>query len=407
MDAFFARQPIFDLAGTPVAYELLYRANPDAMVATGDVAMMSAQVLCDAVLGMDLAVVTDSRPAFLNADREALVGGPLDLLDPSKVVIEILETVSPDDDVIEACERLTEAGHTIALDDFTEDDPRIVLAPWASIVKVDVLDRTIPAAIELVKPFRDQGGRHVRLLAERVETKEVHDTCAAAGFELFQGYFYRRPELVHEKDLRPGQIQLIQTMNLVRDDTVSDTRLGDHLKADPTMAWKVVRMANVTALGSRPIESVRHAAAIVGREALFRWLSLMLAASYGRDTGFSRELLREALVRARMCESMADAAGLRPLGHFFLVGLFSKLDALLGVPLDTILGRVALPDAITEALIQRRGAYAPLLSLVETWESADWDAVSDMAAAAAVPPRKLLAIYTQSLEWALDVSRHL
>ncbi len=196
-------------------------------------------------------------------------------------------------------------------------------------------------------------------------------------------------------------------MNLVRDDTVFDTRLGDHLKADPTLAWKVVRMANVTALGSRQIESVRHAASIVGREALFRWLSLMLAASFGRDTGFSRELLREALIRARMCETMADAAGLRPLGHFFLVGLFSKLDALLGVPLETILSRVALPDAITEALLEQRGAYAPLLNLVETWESANWDAVSATAAVAAVPPNKLLEIYTHSLEWALDVSRHL
>ncbi len=131
MDAFFARQPIFDLTGQPVAYELLYRANPEATVATGDVGMMSAQVVCDAVLGMDMAVVTDGRPAFLNANRDVLVDGPLETLDPSLVVIEVLEHVEPDDEVIEACERLTDAGHTIALDDFTENDPRIALAPWA------------------------------------------------------------------------------------------------------------------------------------------------------------------------------------------------------------------------------------------------------------------------------------
>lgn len=406
MDAYFARQPIFDRSGDPVAYELLYRASADAVSASGDTAMMSAQVLCDALLGMDLALVTDGHPAFLNAGREALVGGPLETLDPSRVVIEVLETVAPDAEVMEACERLTEAGHTLALDDFSENDPRIALARYASILKVDVLDRPMPKVIDLVRPFRENG-RRLRLLAERVETKPIHEQCVEAGFELFQGYFYRRPEIVREKDLRPSQLQLIQTMNLVQDDSVSDSRLGEHLKADPTLAYKVVRMANVAALGSRQIESVRHAASIVGRGALFRWLSLMLSASYGGNTGFSRELLREALVRARMCELMAETIGLRPHGHLFLVGLFSRLEPLLGVPLPTIVGRIALPEAALDALLRGAGPYAPLLELVDTWEAAQWDDVTAAANAAGMPGEALLRTYTAALEWALDVSKHI
>mgnify|MGYP006147059661 CR=1 FL=1 len=42
----------------------------------------------------------------------------------------------------------------------------------------------------------------MKLLAEKVETREQADVCRKLGFELFQGYFFARPAL-----LRPVQYQ--------------------------------------------------------------------------------------------------------------------------------------------------------------------------------------------------------
>jgi len=403
LEAFFARQPIFDNRGNALAYELLYRPSPDALSAVGDPAQMSAKVTVDAMLGMNLSAVTDGLPAFLNATREMLVDGIIDNLNPSGLVIEVLETVEPDGDVIEACARLVGKGHTIALDDWFENDPRAALLPFASIIKVDVLDRSPQDAGRLIAPLRN--GK-LRLLAERVETAEVHDACVAAGFEWFQGYFYRRPEIMRQADLRPEQLVIVSAMNLVQDDSVADHRLGAFFKRDPALAYKLVRMANAAPMGVRQIESVEHAVSIVGRAAIFRWLGLLLAASVGQD-GVKRELLRETLVRARQCELLAEPARVRPPGHLFLVGLFSRIESLLGVPLARIVDKVVLPGAVAAALTSRDGPYAGVLSVTEAYEDALWELIEPLAASAGLAPGQVPATYHEALAWALQVGRTL
>jgi EAL and modified HD-GYP domain-containing signal transduction protein len=362
---------------------------------------MAAKVTVDAMLGMNLATVTEGTRAFINVTREMLVGGILESLDPARIVIEVLETIEPDDAVIQACQRLVGCGHTIALDDWFENDPRAVLLPFASIIKVDVLDRSPDAAGRLIAPLRD-GRRH--LLAERVETAQVHDACVAAGFDWFQGYFYRRPEIMRQPDLRPEQLVIVNAMNLVQDDSVSDQRLGSFFKQDPSLAYKLVRMANAAPMGVRHIESVEHAVSIVGRAAIFRWLGLLLAASVGQD-GVKRELLRETLVRARQCELLANPARVRPAGHLFLVGLFSRIETLLGLPVTTIVDKVALPSAVEAALTARAGPYAGVLSVTEAYEDALWEQIEPLAASAGFAAAHVPATYHEALEWALEVGR--
>jgi c-di-GMP phosphodiesterase len=403
VEAFFARQPIFDRRGKALAYELLYRPTPEALAAVGDSEKMAAQVTVDAMLGTNIDAVTDGLLAFINAPREILVGGALESLDPSRVVIEILETVIPDADVIRACERLVKRGHTLALDDWFENDPRQPLVRLSRIIKVDVLERSIPDASALISQFR---GHDFRLLAERVETAQVHDACVKSGFEWFQGYFYRKPEIVRQPDLRPEQILIVKAMNLVQDDTIPDHQIGAFFKKDPALAFKLLRMANAAPMGVRSIESIEHAVSIVGRSAIFRWLGLLLIASVGRN-GVKRELLHEALVRARQCELLAEPAGIRPSGHLFLVGLFSRIEALLGVPLVTIVNKVVLPKPVGAALTTHDGPYAALLSVTEAYEDSKWEQIPSLAHNANLPVGQIPTAYREALDWALEVTRTL
>ena len=46
-----------------------------------------------------------------------------------------------------------------------------------------------------------------------------------------------------------------------------------------------------------------------------------------------RELIKTALLRARMCESLAGRQGVGKCEKFYTVGLFSVLDAMLGIPM--------------------------------------------------------------------------
>jgi EAL and modified HD-GYP domain-containing signal transduction protein len=363
---------------------------------------MAAQVTVDSMLGISPEAVTDGLPAFINASRDMLLSGVLEALDPARIVVEVLETVPPDEEVMQACRRLVGMGHTLALDDWFENDPRIPLIPLSAIVKVVVLDRTPDAAAALLEPFQ---GRNVRRLAERVETAEVHEACVQAGFEWFQGYFYRRPELVRQPDLRPDQILIVQAMNLVQDDAMPDRGIGAFFKRDPTLAYKLVRMANAAPMGVREIESVEHAVSVVGRAALFRWLGLLLVASFNRASCVKQELLREALVRARQCELLAGTSGARQSGHLFLVGLFSRIEVLLGVQLSRVLDRVVLPAPVTAVLTRREGPYAPVLAVAEAYEDSRWDEIPELADAAGLPAARVPASYRDALAWAIQVSR--
>jgi len=400
--AYFARQPLFDRTGAVVGYELLYRPTHTADAAYGaDPEHMAAQVVADAVLATDLAAATDGTRAFLNAPRGLLTNPLLESLDPGQIVIEILESVVPDGPVVEACTRLGERGYVLALDDFAPDDARAPLLPFVSFVKVDVLGRSVDEVLQQAGPLTRM--EQLQLVAERVETVEQYQSYADAGFDLFQGFFFQRPELIAKRDLKPAQLGLIEALNLAGDERVSDHRIADHFKHDTALAYKVVRMANVAGLGARNIHSVQHAIQLVGRDALSHWIALLLAASYGRESGLRRELLRTALVRSRMCELLGARLGPAASGHLFLVGLFSRLEALLSVPLADVLPRIALPAAAEAALLRREGPYAGVLEAVDAYEAADWERLA--RAGAAYSAAGLSHAYDQAVRWADAVTR--
>jgi EAL and modified HD-GYP domain-containing signal transduction protein len=86
----------------------------------------------------------------------------------------------------------------IALDDFVVNGPREPLTDFADIIKVDLQVTPIDDAAAMVKRY---GSWRCRLLAEKVETRDQFVAAKNAGFLYFQGYFFRRPELMQARDI--------------------------------------------------------------------------------------------------------------------------------------------------------------------------------------------------------------
>ena len=398
-DVFVARQPIFQLDGRVMAYELLYRKaahHQTAREATADA--MAAEVLVQTFLNIGLDRVTGDARAFLNFTRQMLVDGMYGLLDPRKVVIEVLETVPPDDEVVECVQTMVRNGYTVALDDFVYSPAYDRLLDLVSIVKVDVLDRPFPQLDAVCAILRR---RKVTMLAERVETREVELKCRSLGFTLFQGYYFQRPEILSKKELGAGQLAILRLMNLLRDPGSSDVQLEDAFRGDVSLTVKLLRTVNSAAMGGRGIESIRHAVRMVGRSELHKWLSLLLVSSVASRGGTDMELVRTALTRARLAEMIGLMRGDRRAAEgLFMTGLFSLLDALLRVPLAEVLEKIDLADEIKRALTLRAGPYAPVLSLLEAWEHASWDVVQAEAAFLAVDTSTFGDMYLVALDWA-------
>ncbi len=401
MTVFVARQPVFDTTSRIAGYELLFRGDGTATAAGGvDSNTMSARVITNAFLGIGIKELTGGVPAYVNFTRSQLVNGTYELFDRDAVVIELLETVQADDVTVAVCRRMVDAGYTLALDDFVYDRSFHPLLELASIVKVDVLDRPdadVQRVLDQVRPFK------VRLLAERVETEAVHARCKAMGFELFQGYFYARPEMMTKEDIEAGQMAILRLLNLLRDANATDDQLDLAFRGDPGLCYKLLRIVNSAASGRSGVESIPHAIRLIGRVALHRWLAVILAGSFAARGGATSELAFVALARARLCELMAQAAGNKAASNaMFMTGLFSMMDALMRAPMAMVLSRVAVAPEVRSALLTRTGAQAPALLLAEAYEKGDFDVASSLAGTVGVGADAVVTLYVQAVSWARE-----
>jgi c-di-GMP phosphodiesterase len=400
MDMFLARQPIFDRTGEVAGYELLYRrAATSQSAGSADRDLMARQVLVNAFLGVGIERITEGRPAFINVTREMLLSGAIDLLDPALIVVEVLEGIQPDRQIVEACAALVDRGYRLALDDFTFSHHVEPLLLLADVVKVDVLQHPGAELEQLVRQIQPFG---LQLLAEKVEHREAKDQCVRLGFELFQGYLFSRPQTIANRDLSVEQLRAIGLMKTVRDMELTDHELVREFEADVSLSYKLLRMVNSASVGARGVRSIPHAVRLLGREAIYRWLILLVASSGSRGVA-DPEILNASLLRARLCELLAHA-GRRPLasGSLYLAGLLSVLDILLGMPMEELVTRMDLAPEVQAALVGRRGPYGTVLALVEAYDNARWQEVTERAAELDISTTDLSTYYLESIAWARE-----
>jgi len=397
---YVARQPIFELGRGLYGYELLYRRTPTIDRADGDVAIMTAEVIVHALLGIGIRAIAGAGHAFVNFSRDLLLDRSWELFQREIVVIELLEDVPPDAEVIAAAKELIAAGYKLALDDYVYSTETRPLLELATIVKVDTLGKT-PGEIErLTRELQTTG---VRLLAEKVETADVRDYCAGLGYDLFQGYLFSRPETLGKTDVAAGQLAIMRLLNLLHNPSTSDMTLESAFQADLALCYELLRIVNAAAIGGKGVTSIPHAIRLVGRETLHRWLSVVLVASLGAKGDVSHEMALTAITRARMCELLvANAHRPSETGSAFIVGLLSLLDVLLEVPMERIMERLELSDDVRGALVARGGPLAQPLQLVEAYEHANWEAAQEIAARANVAGEALPDMYIDALRWARE-----
>lgn len=397
---FIARQPIFDAGNRRVAYELLYR---DSRTAT-DAGRVSADMMCSdtalhAVVSIGLDRLTGGAPAFVNLTRDHFLGELHRVFEPANVVLELLESIDGDADVVAACEQAVAAGYTLALDDYDGRASLDTLLPFVKIVKLDVLNRTREELAPTVARLREYG---LTVLAERVETGEMRAMCQSLGCTLFQGYVFARPETLGGRSLSVEQSTMLNIVSMLGDANVTDQKLGDAFRSHPSLSVALLRIVNAASFGSRSVQSIPHAIQLTGRGVLSRWLLVMLVTSVGSANPVVGEAVAHALVRARFCELLTIRSGIGDPSARFLVGLLSRLDMLLGEPLEKVLERMPVTNEVRDALLTGKGPHAPVFSLALAYESADWETVDAYLGRSESGVRELGEIYSQATAWAAE-----
>lgn len=399
--AMIARQAIVDSHQAVFGYELFDRSTAsDAHSAASDAAL-----LFNALSYAGTESLVGEKLVFINCTHESLSGGHLELIHPEKVVLEVptlpeSATLQDIEGRIPTLEGLRKQGFRLAFSEQILRRQYVSWLPLAAFIKLDMMTFAPETAESLVKFSRAH--TNAQLIAEKVESAEQHQLMADLGVRLFQGYWFAKPALVQTHTIRPSQATVVQLINLVRKQA-STAEIEDLLKKDPTLSFNLLRFINSSGFGlSCEITSFRHAVMILGLKKLFRWAALLLTTS--RAGGSPPVVGTTAVVRGRLMELLA--AELMPpeeCDNAFVVGVFSLLDAMLGVSMEKAMESVALPQPVVDALLHNTGPFAPFLALAKACEAGDDAAFARYAEDLHLSNRQVNWAHLQALTWAEDL----
>ncbi len=359
------RQAIFDRNLEVFGYELLFRDHPsahDCHERDGDKA--TSRTILNAFVEIGLERLTDGRPAFINLTRGFFTEMPPIPFNPEAVVLEVLEDIPVDAHLIEAVRRLHEQGYRVALDDFLFESRWEPLLPYVSLIKVEITEQTLDGMAERIAPLRRLP---VQLLAEKVETHEQFRTLYELGFDLFQGYFFARPDTVSQARLQESRVVITRLLARLHDPDAEVAEIAGLIGQDPALSFKMLRLINSAAVGlRRQVDSIQQAVVLMGLERVRAWATLFVMSDAGDQP---RELLNLGLLRASLCEQLCR---LWDHGHpdtAYTVGLLSILDGMLALPMREALAELPLPDEIKQAIETHQGDYGAILEAAKALES--------------------------------------
>lgn len=399
---YLGRQPILGRNRTLHGYELLFRADARNAATIRDHFEATSYVIARTFGEFGLAEAIGQHTGYLNFSRDLLFSDIVHLIPPGRFVIEILEDTVFDAALIARCAELRKAGFRLAMDDVLTWTPELAEAvQHIDIVKVDFLhcdrDRLSKIAA-LCKRERKT------LLAEKIETHADFELAKAHGFDLFQGYFFARPQVLRSRSSGPTQRCLLKLLVALSGEA-DIPALESALKQSPQLMVRILRFANASLSGTgRRIGSLREAILAVGTRKIARWVQLLI---YADGTSLSPEsdpLIQLVGTRARLMELMAEACGAGQsditADAAYMTGVLSLTPVILDIPAHTLSDELKLARPIRDALVSQIGPLGELLKIACAFERGDAQTVAaSCAALGSLAPEHIAALGMRAIAW--------
>jgi len=367
------RRPVLDRTLRTVGFELVFEGGaPGASLWQGE-------------------LHSGRYPAYLSVTPELLLGPEPLALEPGNVVLELSSVGVIDERLLARLRELRAQGFALVLDDFSYGPEIEPLLALADTVKLHVLRLGQHETLDELERLR---GHSVRKLVEGVDSEDAFEVFRDAGFDLFQGLFYERPNLIAGAGLPVGHSAALGALCELQARGGDFEALEQIIRRDVALSYRLLRHVNSAFVGlPRSVGSIREALTLLGTRAVRQWaVALVLSGLEQRP----HALLSTALVRARTCELVLAPYDSEGAAHGFTAGLFSLLDAVMGAPMDEILAELPLSDQVAAAITSHEGVAGKVLEKAIAFERGDFDAQAlsghDVAA--------LTIAYSDAVRWA-------
>ncbi|MDH3451956.1 MAG: HDOD domain-containing protein [Gammaproteobacteria bacterium] len=390
-DCFIGRQPIFNRRDDVYAYELLYRSHLTDVAGDVDLDVATSQVIMNAFVEIGLDNIVGHRLAFINMTRQFLVTPELMCFPPEQVVLEIPGEVGADDEIRAAVNRLKVQGYTIALDGYHSAAPHAPLYPFTDIVKLDADDLDEATLRGELEKLAEQD---VMVMAKRVATMEQRSQLAELGCDYFQGHYLASAKVMTAKSLPTNKMAILQLLAKISDPETDIEELENLISLDASLSLRVLRFVNSPLSGlTRKVDSIHQAVVYLGRDIIKNWVMLLTIANLD---DVIPELVTTAFVRAKLCESLANECALDSKDSFFTVGMFSLVDAMMGVSTESLLESLPFSAEMERALLEQSGERGEALRCAQELEFGAPGGTHFRD----VPAERIAQIYLESLQWA-------
>lgn len=396
MNAFVARQPIFNRNEQNVAYELLYRSsevNAFTQI-NGDEA--TADVIINGFFNIGIEELSEGKKCFINFTENLLKLKLPTYFNPKSIVVEILEDIPINNELVSICQELKELGFTIALDDFAIQesyDLLPVLLKYIDIIKIDFLQTPIQERLQMIKRYKSY---QITFLAEKVETREEYETALIEGFDLFQGYFFSKPIVLSTKDIPVFFQTHYQISEELSKEEPNIDQIATRIEQDVSLSYKLLRLINTAAFFTRnKIKSIKHALVFLGLNEFKIWINILTIKRLVHEkNSCQEEVIKLSLIRANLCEQLSQKMGIRESSPYLLTGMFSLIDTLLHCGLDDALQQLPLSDEIKDALNGKNNEIGKVLDWAIQIEKFNWN-ITDLP----LTTKEISECYRNAIQW--------
>ncbi|ACJ34605.1 EAL and HDOD domain-containing protein [Anoxybacillus flavithermus] len=403
MDIYVGRQPILNRNDEVIGYELFYRSGEQNFYNAIDGDRATVDVLINSFMNIGIERLTNGARCFINFTEKLLKKGVPFHFPKHLIVVEILESIPYSSHLLHICKQLKGEGYVIALDDFIFSEQYIPLLPYVDIIKIDLSKQVNYRDFKYyIEQYR------IKLLAEKIETKEQLQHSKNEGFSYFQGYFFSKPIVVKEKSL--PKISFYSKLNLIKQINKNELNFDEivqTIEKDPALTYRLLKTVNSFFLSKAPkIKSIRHAAALLGTNRLKSWLTVLTLQEPNEP--FKNEIIVNSLIRAKTLEQLACLTHLSDEKDIlFFMGICSSLDLLLQRPLKEILQELHVDEAIQHGLNGQTCIYSILYHLVIALETNDTNKLEEITTILNIDLSKAFVIYQQSIEWVVELQRNI
>lgn len=394
METCIVRQPIMDKNNEIFAYEVLYNETSHSHFSATDAA---ASTIENFLLQLNNDTFTNGKIVFLTFTPSLILKNVPKIFLPNKLVIQIDDSTVVNPLALKMVQRYKTQGYKIAVNSFDFSARNFALLDNIDIIKLDFTNGSKDSfknIINVGKSFKKT------IIGCNINSHESFEIAQELGLEYIQGTCVA--EKMSSKVFSAGHMQsnFFQLMVAITRDEPEIDEIEEIISRDVTLTFSLIKLVNSAYFALRnQVKSVRQALIILGLGQLKQWIYLL---SFKTDAigELQAEIIKTSFLRASFCTELFDHLTKPPISRSeaYLLGIFSTLDMLMQVPIESVIDELGLSDEIKLALTRHEGVCGLLFDLIIAYEKADWHNISLYAVELGIPINVITQKYFECVE---------